>query len=69
MRRIGGNVRVAPGRNEGPTGERGHIVRMDNVVRQTGMRRLLRKQSLKNCACLQAVCIGLVAGILRDGER
>jgi hypothetical protein len=42
---------------------------MDNVVCQTGMRRLLREQFLENCSRLELVCVGRVAEIRCNRER
>src|SRR5450432_71475 len=69
MRRIGCNLCVAPSRSERLRRKRRHVICMDNVMSEPGMRRLLREQPLENCSRLEPSSVGLVRGIFRRCER
>ena len=56
----GAILRVAPRRLERPWRQRGHVVAVDDVVREPGMVGLLGEQRFEDRARLQQVGVGLV---------
>src|SRR5258708_12005022 len=69
MRRIWRNFGVTSRRHKRPPGQRRHIVRMDNVMCQSRMRRLLLEQFFKNRSCPEPPGVGFVRRILRSSDR
>src|ERR1022692_2657054 len=69
MRRIRRDVRVTSRGHQRPSCQRRHIVRMDNVMCQPGMRWLLFKQFLEDRSRLQPPRVGLVCRIFRSRDR
>ena len=69
VRRIGGNFCISLRRDQGAVRERGDVVRMNDVMSQPRMGRVLLEQFLEYRTRLESICVGLVAGVLRNRQR
>ena len=69
VRRRRRDLRVAPRRLERAVGKRGHVVAVNDVVREPGVFGLLGEQLLEHRAGLQLAGVGLVGRIRREASE